>query len=348
MQPKIIAVTGGAGYIGAHLVRQLLAKGFQVRVVDCGLFGFDALPSDPNLTVYHGTVVDSATLYEAFQGVDAVVHLAGLVGDPACDIDPLATQIINIGGTRFVHRVATYCKVPRLIFASSCSVYGSLEKVGREDGPVNPISLYARTKYESEGELLADPNLPVTILRFSTVYGHSARPRFDLVANLFSVQAVQVGALTVKGAHAWRPFVHVADVASAIVAVVEAPAHIVHRRIYNVGSDDQNFTIGELAEKVRSAVEEQYGPVDIQTVATPDDHRNYRVSFDRIVEELGWTPSWTIEAGIAELADYADRSPMLGGYGDYRHPRYHNHLAAVVLSELAPSLPSNEAQEVRG
>lgn len=328
---KTIAVTGGAGYIGCHLVRQLLAKDYQVRVIDAGLFGFEGLPKDERVTLYPGTVLNMSTLNHAFTGVDAVVHLSGLVGDPACSIDPRVTNIANIGGTRFVQTMATYCKVPRLIFASSCSVYGNLDTVGYEDGPVNPVSLYARTKLQSELELLSDYDLPVTILRFSTVYGLSERMRFDLVANLFTAQAVIEGQLTVRGADAWRPFVHVADVASAIVAVVDSDERV-RRQIYNVGGEEQMKTIGGLANLVRSVTEPNYqDPVGIHIEDTRDP-RNYRVCFTKIHVDLGWKPTISMTRALSEMANYVFTEKI-----DYKAPKYHNHLLeeAIALEEVA-------------
>lgn len=332
---KIVTVTGGAGYIGCHLVRQLLAKGYQVRVIDTGLFGFEGLPKDANVTLYPGTILDVTTLAHAFEGVDAVVHLAGLVGDPACSIDPVVTNIANVGGTRFVQTMATYCKVPRLIFASSCSVYGNLADVGREDGPVNPVSLYARTKLQSELELLSDYDLPVTILRFSTVYGLSERMRFDLVANLFTAQAVTEGVLTVRGSESWRPFVHVADVASAIVATIDADDRV-RRQIYNVGGDEMNKTIGDLARMVRSVTAPNYqDPVVINVEDAAGDPRNYRVTFNKIRADLDWRPTVYAFSALSEMANYVFTEKV-----DYKQAKYHNHL--LDLTEAIAPPPASE------
>lgn len=331
---KVIAVTGGAGYIGSHLVRQLLERGDTVRVVDSGLFGYGGLPESAGVTLFPSHVQNLTVLYNVFKDVDAVVHLAGLVGDPACARDPRVTNVENIGGTRFVKEVVSFLKIPQLIFASSCSVYGNLDKVGREDGPVNPVSLYARTKMQSEWELLSDPDLPVTILRFSTVYGHSARPRFDLVANLFTAQAVQEDQLTVKSPYAWRPFIHVEDVAGAVIAALDTRAHITHRRTYNVGGDRFNLTIGQLGSLVQEIVESAYHPVTITTDTNVTDTRDYRVCFDRIKEELNWEPVRSLASGISEMAHYAAISTQDGGYGDYKQTRYHNHLVDMPREEV--------------
>ena len=318
---QVVAVTGGAGYIGCHLVRRLLAQGYDVRVIDCGLFGFEGFPSDPHLTLFDKSILDFPALTTAFSGVDAVVHLAGLVGDPACAVNPDTTLFCNVVGTRSVHAASVQTKVPRLIFASSCSVYGSSNAVCDEQSSLNPVSLYAETKAQSEQELIRDTALPVTILRFSTVYGYSPRPRFDLVANLFTAQAVKEGALTVKGENAWRPFVHARDVADAIVTVLNADERV-NRQIYNVGGEAQNYTIGQLARLVQSVTAPNYqDPVTITTVETVDDQRNYRVSFEKIHSELDWTPSTSMAKGISELANY-----VFEGI-DYRRPEYYNHLA---------------------
>src|SRR5216117_663304 len=213
-----VLVVGGGGYIGTHVVEQLLAEGWRVRVLDRLLFGKAPLQDffgNPRFELVEGDATDILKLIEAMQGASAVVHLAGLVGDPACAVDESFTRHANVFATRLIKKAAQSLGVRRFVFASSCSVYGINPAEVSETSEVNPVSLYARTKVESERELLLDANedFCVTTLRFATVFGHSRRPRFDLVANLFTAQAVNDGRITLMGPGQWRPFVHVRDLA---------------------------------------------------------------------------------------------------------------------------------------
>ncbi len=251
-----VAILEGAGYIGTHAVSALLARGYHVRVLDRLMYGTDALrefAGHPRFRLVEGDVTDIARLTEAINGCRAVVHLAGLVGDPACAVDPEYTAHTNIVATRMAHDVAHSLGVSRFVFASSCSVYGLAETEVNELSPLNPVSLYAQTKIDSERELLrlTPDHFFVTILRFATVFGHSRRPRFDLVANLFTAQAMTEGRIRVIGPQQWRPFVHVRDLARSIVMCLDAPEAVVQSQIFNVGDARLNATILSLAETVR-------------------------------------------------------------------------------------------------
>lgn len=193
-----ILVIGGGGYIGTHVVEQLLESGYSVRILDRFVFGkkvISDLLKNKNLEIIEGDISDLVALSRALQGVSAVVHLAGLVGDPACAVDENMTLHINIASTRVVKEMSKAFKVPHFIFASSCSVYGASDEVMNEGSSLNPVSLYAKTKIDSEQEILNDKTADFnpTILRFATVFGHSRRPRFDLVTNLFTAQAYNEG-----------------------------------------------------------------------------------------------------------------------------------------------------------
>jgi nucleoside-diphosphate-sugar epimerase len=186
---------------------------------------------------------------------------------------------------------------------------------------VSPVSLYAQSKLDSERELLfsVSDNFFVTILRFATVFGHSSRPRFDLVANLFAAQAMMNGNITVIGPGQWRPFIHVRDVARAIVTVLEARPAIVQSQIYNVGDNRLNMTIGQLGELVQRTVG-AYREVHVSVQSGDQDRRNYRVSFDKIRSHLGFTAETSIEDGVREMVDQL----RAGAYGDFGNPIYSN------------------------
>lgn len=320
-----VLVVGGGGYIGTHVVEQLLASGRCVRVLDKLMFGREPLQdflANPRFQLVGGDATEIVQLVTAMNGASAVVHLAGLVGDPACAVDEVFTRHANVIATRMVKEVALSLSIPRLVFASSCSVYGYNENEVHEESELNPVSLYARTKIDSERELLLCPNenFYVTILRFATVFGHSRRPRFDLVANLFSAQAMKDGRITVIGPDQWRPFIHVRDLARAVVAVLDAPPHVVRSQIYNVGDRRLNMTIGQLAERVKNVVAKER-PVEVTVnPGRSEDLRNYRVSFEKISRELGFEAKTLLEEGIEEIVA-AHRN---GAYGHYREALYSN------------------------
>ena len=319
-----VVVVGGAGYIGSHTVELLLAAGHKVRVLDKLMYGRQPLEpflGNPHFELIDGDATDITKLTSAVNGASAVIHLAGLVGDPACAVDPEFTRHTNIVATRMAKDVAQSLGVCRFIFASSCSVYGVSEKEVSETADLNLVSLYAQTKIDSERELLASErdDFFVTVLRFATVFGHSRRPRFDLVANLFTAQAMIDGLITVTGPHQWRPFVHVRDLARAIVMVLGADPMLVQSQIYNVGDPRLNMTILQLAELVRS-VASRYREVRISVKEDLADRRNYAVSFDKIRSQLGFQASLQVEEGIREMVEN-----FLGGrYQHYQYPLYSN------------------------
>ena len=319
-----VLVIGGAGYIGSATVEHLLARGHRVRVLDRLMYGRESLaPFEglSNFELLEGDATDISKLTAAMRHASAVVHLGGLVGDPACAVDPDFTRHANIIATRMAKEVAQSLGVRRFVFASSCSVYGASDQVMRENDSPNPVSLYARTKVESERELLRTvrDDFFVTILRFATVFGHSARPRFDLVANLFVAQAMTQGVITVVGPRQWRPFVHVRDLARAIGATLEAEPQIIQSQVYNVGDDRLNLTIEELAQRV-AALTGRFREVRVTVEEGAEDPRNYRVSFAKIRAVLGFEAATLLDEGLLEMAEHL-RS---GRYANYRDAIYSN------------------------
>jgi nucleoside-diphosphate-sugar epimerase len=257
----------------------------------------------------------------AMKDCSAVVHLGGLVGDPACAVDPTFTRHANIIATRMARDVAQSLGVSRFIFASSCSVYGCSDKEVQEGDALNPVSLYAQTKIDSEVELLHSPpdDFHVTILRFATVFGHSRRPRFDLVANLFTAQAFHEGNLTVLGPKQWRPFIHVSDLATAVVKVLKAEKSVVQNQIFNVGDESLNMTILQLAELAAEVVGKKH-PVQVKVSEDTDDPRTYAVSFRKIQKVLGFKAKYTMRSGIEEMLEHLEKNT----YEHFRNQRYSN------------------------
>ncbi len=325
-----VLVVGGGGYIGSVLVEKLLSKGKQVLVIDAMHYGDEPLSkvaAHPELTLIREDYRNVEALTRSMNGVGAVIHLGGLVGDPACAVDTDLTVDMNLTSTKLVGEIAKAQGVKRFIFASSCSVYGACDDIVDETAGFNPQSLYAKTKVASEAVLapLNDENFAVTCLRFATVYGISGRARFDLVVNLLCAKAVRDGVITVFGPDQWRPFVHVEDVAGAVEMTLDAPLELVAGDVFNVGSDAQNYTLGETAEMINRQVPDAVITLDTEF----KDTRNYRVSFEKIRTVLGFEPTWTLDRGISQVIAVVRSNQV----GHYSLPTYSN---VLRLKECDP------------
>ena len=316
-----VLVIGGAGYIGSALLPKLLNAGCRVRVLDLFLYGTDPIrgvTGHPALELVHGDFRQVQKVVEAMRGMDAVIHLGAIVGDPACELDENVTLTVNLSATQMIAQVAKASGIRRFVFASTCSVYGACDDLLDERSEVQPISLYGHTKLAAERGLqrMADSGFSPTILRFATIYGLSGRTRFDLVVNLLTAKAKVEGRITVNGGSQWRPFVHVDDAANAVFKALATPLEIVGNEIFNVGSDEQNRTIQQIGELVRDRV------VGAELVLNENatDKRNYRVSFTKIRNLMGFVPNWTLEQGIAQVAEAVAN----GEIQDYRDAQYSN------------------------
>jgi nucleoside-diphosphate-sugar epimerase len=321
MRDDIVLVTGGAGYIGSHLVRKLLQRGYRVRVLDKFLYGehgIAELRGDPNLELRYGDICNIRDVVQAVNGVQAVVALAALVGDAACDLDPQEALTTNFEATRCLLESCREAGVERLVFASSCSVYGANgSELLREDSHLNPVSLYARTRIMSEEVLLQEHGqVEVVILRLATVCGLSPRMRFDLMVNTITARASVEGRVRIVGASQWRPHIHVQDAAEAFLRAVEVPGTVAAGQIFNVGSEHLNFTVGEIADKV---VAQLPGTV-VEHFDHIEDRRSYRVAFDRIRSMLGFRPARTVDDAIREVRTVL----QTGEVRDYGDEVYHN------------------------
>lgn len=316
----IVLVMGGAGYIGSALVRRLLAKGRRVRVLDNLTYGDSALHdilNHPNLERVVGDCCNIQNVVGAIKGTAAIVHLAAIVGDPACEQDRVTSLEVNYAATRMITEVAKGNGVKRLIFASSCSVYGASDDFMTETSPVRPISLYAQTKIDSEQALLEarSASFHPVILRLATVFGLSKRPRFDLVVNLLVAKASMGEPITIFNGEQWRPFIHVQDVARAMICALDAPLAEVSGGVFNVGDSRMNYTLADVAREIKAMFPET--PVEH---VTNSDRRNYRVSFEKINKRLGFACSIDLQSGIAEIRDAFAKGVVL----DYKSPSYHN------------------------
>jgi nucleoside-diphosphate-sugar epimerase len=347
-QPSHICVVGGAGFLGSILVEMLLDQGHEVTILDALLYGDEGirhLLDRPGLSFVPGDLRDITATVQAFRHADAVVHLGALVGDPACDIDERLTLEVNRDATAKAAAVARGLGISRFVFASTCSVYGASSDLLHEDSPLAPISVYARSKMESEQLLLAQlgNGFWPTVLRFGTLYGQSQRERFDLVVNLLTAQAVVTREITVFGGTQWRPFVHVRDGAAAILACLQAPSAAIGGRVFNVGADDQNHTLAQIAEIITEVVPD----VRVHTASATAQEADYRVSFACIRSAIGFAPRHTVADGVAEIAASISR----GAVPDYTDARYSNYkalisgaaMAALTGNELPAAVPAASA-----
>ncbi len=301
-----ILVTGGAGYVGSTVVPLLLSRGHSVRVLDNLAHGGAPMLgvwSHPDFEFHLGDVCDAAIVSEALDGMNAIVHLAAVVGDPACARQPELAQSVNLQASLGLIAQSQQNGVGRFVFASTCSNYGRMTDATQyvdETSKLAPISLYAETKVAVEQALLTSsdgPNWCPTPLRFSTVYGVSPRMRFDLTVNEFTLELLTRKTLKVFGEQFWRPYIHVRDAARAIACVLEAPPSKVGRRVFNVGDTSQNFQKQQLVDLILKHVPD----ASVEYVKRQEDPRDYRVSFGRIENELGFRITTTVPEGIAEL-----------------------------------------------
>ncbi len=297
-----VLLTGHQGYIGTILTPMLIQAGYDVVGLDSGLF-------EPCL--YTGTTADIPCLKkdvrdveaEDIKGFDAVLHLAGLSNDPLGDLNPELTLDINYKATVRLAELAKDAGASRFVFSSSCSTYGAAgDDFLTEESTFNPVTPYGQSKVLAEQELalLADDNFSPAYLRNATAYGVSPRLRFDLVVNNLTAWAYTTHQVYLKSdGSPWRPIVHIADISRAFIAALQAPKEKVHNAAFNVGRNDENFRIREIADLVAQIVP------DCDVSFAPDagpDTRNYRVDCSKICRELpGFTPAWTADKGIREL-----------------------------------------------
>jgi nucleoside-diphosphate-sugar epimerase len=343
---KRILVLGGAGYLGSVLVRRLLDRGYGATVFDALMYGDESireLYGHPHFRLCRGDLRDAEAVERVSSDADAVVHLGALVGDPACALDEELAREINLEATRTVATISRGLGISQFIFASTCGAYGASDDLVDEDSPLEPVSLYAQTKVDAEALLLSMSRTPFNpvILRFGTFYGASSRARFDLVVNLLVAKAVVEGEITISGGSLWRPFIHVADGAEAIIRFLEAPAGVVSRQVFNVGADEENHTLAGIGDIVAAAVP----GVRIHLTDGAKGVANYRVSFARITKELGFVPTRTVADGVAEI-----KAAIEGGaIGDYADIRYSNVKSLAegestrALETSPPGLPAIES-----
>ncbi len=319
-------VTGGSGYIGALVVEELRAWECEVCVLDSLLHGQEEIATEQEragVRVIRGDIRDAAHRALALRGADAVVHLAAIVGDPACARDPAVSEEVNVRATRALAADALRAGVKRLVFASTCSNYGRMADPTvpiAEEGELRPVSLYAEQKVAMERLILGSDasSTSPTCLRFATVYGTGRRMRFDLTVNEFTRELWADRELQVYGEQFWRPYIHVRDAARAVRAVLEAPVEGVAGAVFNAGRSGENYRKLDLVEEIRRQIGPHRGTVSY--VHREEDPRDYKVSFEKIRTELGFQTQMSVPDGIAEVIAGLEA----GAFGDPFDERYRN------------------------
>jgi nucleoside-diphosphate-sugar epimerase len=316
-----ILVTGNLGYIGTVMAPLLQKAGHAVTGLDIDLYRECSFSEEPKK--YPGLRKDLRDVTPAdLEGIDAVVHLAGLSNDPLGNLNPELTYDINFRASVKLAEAAKTAGVERFVFSSSCSIYGAAgDKVLDESAQFNPVTPYGHSKVLVEQEVakLADERFSPTFMRNATAYGVSPRLRFDLVLNNLVAWAMCTGRVYIKSdGTPWRPLIHVEDISRAFLAVLSAPREIVHNRAFNVGRSEENYQVRELAETVKETV--AGCSIEYAAGAGPDK-RSYRVDFSSIARELpAFKPQWTARHGAQQLYDAYRRVGLR--LEEFEGPRY--------------------------
>lgn len=306
---KNILVTGGAGYVGSGLLQELLSKNYKVTCVDNLKFGGESLLNiwhEKNFTFINCDINDHKKLDKILlkNSFYAVIHLAAIVGDPACKLYSDLAIKTNWDSSKHLIDKSQSTGVSKFIFASTCSNYGKMNDPKAfvdENSKLAPISLYAELKVKFENYLLKEmkrrDGFSPTSLRFSTVYGLSPRMRFDLTVNEFTKELALGKELVIFGKQFWRPYCHVKDFANAFITVLEAPENKVAFNVFNVGDTKENYTKEMIVEEIKKIISNP----KIKYIYKNEDPRDYRVNCDKIQKELGFKISMTVPLGIKEI-----------------------------------------------
>ena len=323
-----ILVTGGAGYVGSGLLRELLSKNYNVTCVDSLMFGGESL-----LDIWHNVnfnfIKCDINNWDAMNNIltnnqfDAVIHLAAIVGDPACRLQSELAIKTNWQSTKWLLDKSLEIGIKKFVFASTCSNYGKMDNPDLyvdEKSPLAPVSLYAELKVKFENYMLSDiekrNDFCPTALRFSTVYGMSPRMRFDLTVNEFTKDLAMGKELIIFGEKFWRPYCHVKDFSNAFITILRAPDSKVAYNVFNVGDTSENYTKQMLIDEILKSIPHS----KIKYVNKNEDPRDYRVNSDKIKRELGFEITMRVPDGIEEVK----RIVQEGIIQDPENQRYYN------------------------
>ena len=299
-----IFITGGAGYVGAVLVPNLLDSGYVVTVLDLMIYGENVLPSHPNLNAVKGDIRDQALLQKLLPGHDAVIHLACISNDPSFELNPDLGKSINLDAFQPLVEISKSCSVKRFIYASSSSVYGIKDEPNvHEEMVLEPLTDYSQFKADCEkilAEYQSDDFTTVTI-RPATVCGYSPRQRLDVVVNILTNLAYHKREISVFGGDQLRPNIHIADMVEAYRVLLNADKEKIAGKIFNAGYENQ--PVSKIAETVKNVVGE-----DVKLITTPsDDNRSYHISSQKIKDEIGFETTHTIQDAVEDLCAAFDK-----------------------------------------
>ena len=340
-----ILITGHMGYIGPVMVREFKRAGHFGAGLDSGFFR-ECLTSEDEIRPDREVIKDIRHVQtDDITGFDCIVHLAALSNDPLGEFAPELTLQINYEASVRTAQLAKAAGVGRFIFASSCSLYGAADtwQVLAEDAPLNPVSAYAVSKVRAEAALreLADESFTPVYMRNATAYGVSPRLRCDLVLNNLMGWAKTAARIRVMSdGTPWRPLVHIEDISRAALCAAEAPRAAVHNEAFNVGSDDGNYCVREIAEAVAQKVPGSTLEIRGETTG---DLRSYRVNFQKVQKRLGFRTRWTLESGAEELAEWFDRrTETVEGFQSRRYVRLKELKHLIGEKRLSETLFWNE------
>ena len=297
---KRILVTGGAGYIGAVLVRKLLEQNYFVSVLDLFIYGENVLPKHRNLKLIKGDIRDQSLLKSVLPGHDTVIHLACISNDPSFELNPHLGKSINLGAFRPLVDISINSGIKRFIYSSSSSVYGvKNEKNVHEEMLLEPSTDYSRFKAACEKILLEYKNEDFTtvVIRPATVCGYSPRQRLDLVVNILTNVAFHKREIKIFGGNQLRPNIHIKDMIEAYLVLIKTPKEKIYRKIFNIGFENQ--TVENLAISVKEVI----GSDVRLTKKHSNDNRSYHISSKKIQEELGFLTKYTVKDAINDLKD---------------------------------------------
>ena len=308
-----IYITGGAGYVGSLLVPTLLEKGYEVTIIDLMIYGEDMVEDHPNLTKIKGDIRDIKLMEETIPGHDTLIHLACISNDPSFELNPDLGKTINLDPFEPMVKIAKNSTVNRFIYASSASVYGIKDIPNvTEDVELEPLTDYSIFKAQCEDILknYKSDDFTTLVIRPATLCGYAKRLRLDLTVNILTNFAINKGGITVFGGEQKRPNLHIKDMVRLYCEVLELPSEKINGKTYNAGYE--NFKVKDIAQMVKNVIGD-----DVNITTTPtDDNRSYHVSSEKIKNELGFVPKYSIEDAVQGLKDAFDAGLIPNSFED--------------------------------